>query len=238
MLQLRPSQQRGIGEHGGWLRSRHSFSFADYVDPQHMGFSALRVINDDEVAPGAGFPQHAHRDMEIISVVLQGSLEHRDSMGHVSRLHAGEVQRMSAGTGITHSEYNPSPDEPLRFLQIWIVPDRPGITPSYEQRSLPDTISEPLTLLASADGQAGAMRLQQDARLYFGRLAGGASVQRRLDPARKYYLYVIQAGLQANRQVLNTGDAVSIVEESKLNLVNELPTDSNTQTEFLFFDLP
>jgi len=232
MIELRRSQDRGVGEHGGWLHSRHSFSFADYVDPQRMGFSALRVINDDEVAPGAGFPKHGHRDMEIISVILQGSIEHKDSMGHVTQLHAGEVQRMSAGTGISHSEYNPSSDEVLRFLQIWIEPDRMGIPPSYDQRDISKTMQGPMSLLISPDGQEGSMQLQQDARVYFGRLSADESLQQSLSPTRKYYLHVLNENLQANQQILSAGDALAIEGETALNLTSEV------KSEFLFFDLP
>jgi redox-sensitive bicupin YhaK (pirin superfamily) len=233
MLQLRRSEDRGVGEHGGWLTSRHSFSFANYYDPQFMGFSALRVINDDVVAPGAGFPKHGHRDMEIISVVLQGSIEHQDSMGHVSRLCAGEVQRMSAGTGVTHSEYNPSADEPLRFLQIWIEPERQGLAPSYEQRAIAEQTQEKLTLLASpADEDDGAMQLHQNARLYFGRLTSEESLTQLLDLKRKYYLHVITGDLNVNQQAISAGDALAISEESELKL------ESTTNSEFLWFDLP
>ena len=233
MLQLRRSEDRGVGQHGGWLTSRHSFSFANYYDPQFMGFSVLRVINDDIVAPGAGFPTHGHRDMEIISVVLQGSIEHKDSMGHVSRLRAGEVQRMSAGTGITHSEYNPSADEPLRFLQIWIEPQRQGLTPSYEQRAIAKQTQEKLTLLASPTGEDDdAMRLHQDARLYFGRLQSDESLTQRLDSTRKYYLHVIKGDLNVNQQAVSAGDALAIADESELKL------DSTANSEFLWFDLP
>lgn len=248
MLQLRRSQDRGIGKHGGWLNSRHSFSFADYVDPQRMGFSALRVINDDEVAPGAGFPQHAHRDMEIISMVLQGSIEHKDSMGHVTQLHAGEVQRMSAGSGITHSEYNPSADEILRFLQIWIEPNRMGISPSYDQRDVSQLQSGRLNLLASPDGREGSMQLQQDAFIYLGRLSMDGSTDsstdsslvneespsstHSLDPARKYYFHLVSGELQVNQQMLFAGDALTIENEDELHVLSE------TESEFLFFDLP
>lgn len=233
MLQLRRSEDRGVGEHGGWLTSRHSFSFANYYDPRFMGFSVLRVINDDVVAPGAGFPKHGHRDMEIISVVLQGCIEHKDSMGHVSRLCAGEVQRMSAGTGVTHSEYNPSADESLRFLQIWIEPDRPGVSPSYEQRAIVERPLENLSLLASPAGDdEGAMRLHQDARLYFGRLQAEESLTQLLDSTRKYYLHVISGDLNVNQQAVSAGDALAITDESELKL------DSTTNSEFLWFDLP
>ena len=237
MLQLRRSEDRGVGEHGGWLTSRHSFSFANYYDPRFMGFSVLRVINDDVVAPGAGFPKHGHRDMEIISVVLQGCIEHKDSMGHVSRLCADEmnngVQRMSAGTGVTHSEYNPSQDESLRFLQIWIEPDRTGIDPSYEQRAIAKQTSEKLTLLASPAGDAeGAMRLHQDARLYFGHLQASESLSQLLDSKRQYYLHVIKGELNVHQQAVSAGDALAIAEESELKL------DSMTDSEFLLFDLP
>lgn len=237
MLQLRRSEDRGVGEHGGWLTSRHSFSFANYYDPRFMGFSVLRVINDDVVAPGAGFPKHGHRDMEIISVVLQGSIEHKDSMGHVSRLRAGEVQRMSAGTGVTHSEYNPSADEPLRFLQIWIEPERQGLIPSYEQRAIAEQAQKKLSLLASPAGEdtgeaTDAMQLHQDARLYFGRLQSDESLTQLLDSKRKYYLHIITGDLNVNQQAISAGDALAITDESKLKM------DSVANSEFLLFDLP
>lgn len=236
MFQLRRSQDRGVSEYGGWLHSHHSFSFADYVDPKRMGFSVLRVINDDVVAPGAGFPKHGHRNMEIISVVLQGSIEHRDSMGHVTQLHAGEVQRMSAGSGITHSEYNPSSTETLRFLQIWIEPDRSGVEPSYEQRSISEQIAQQenkaMSLLVSPDGQHGSMQLHQDVRLFFTNLTAGESLARELNPKRKYYLHVMSGELQVDQQTLLGGDALAIEAEAELKIRGE------TESEFLFFDLP
>lgn len=239
MFDIRRSQDRGVSDQA-WLHSRHSFSFADYVDPQCMGFSVLRVINDDEVAPGAGFPTHAHRDMEIISIVLQGSIAHKDSMGHVTQLQAGEVQRMSAGTGITHSEYNPSPDEALHFLQIWIKPDRRGIAPSYEQRSLlaanPELHSEEkkdnLNLLVSPEGQEGALAMQQDARLYLGRFSEGETMNRTLDSQRRYYLHMIRGELRVQQYTLSAGDALAMDDETVLRV------ESDTESEFLWFDLP
>lgn len=232
MFEFRRANDRGVSEYGGWLHSRHSFSFADYVDLQRMGFSVLRVINDDVVAPGAGFPKHAHRNMEIISVVLQGSIEHKDSMGHVTQLRAGEVQRMSAGSGITHSEYNPSSTEPLHFLQIWIEPDRQRVKPRYEQRSFAEDGTGSMNLLVSPDGKNGSMQLHQDARLYFARLATGESITQALNPQRKYYLHVTKGELQVDQQTLSDGDALAIDDEIELKIEN------NTESEFLFFDLP
>lgn len=231
MLQLRRSQDRGHSRHG-WLDSRHSFSFADYYDPEFMGFSVLRVINDDEVAPAAGFPPHSHQDMEIISYVLQGSIEHRDSMGHVSRLNAGEAQRMSAGTGVTHSEYNPSDSEPLRFLQIWIEPQRAGIAPGYEQRPVAGQATNGLELLVSPDGRDGAMRIHQDASLYVARLAAGETVEHSLAADRCGYVHVVRGEVRVSEQPLTPGDAVSLRDETDVVLT------ALADAEVLLFDLP
>jgi len=232
MFELRLAQDRGRSRYA-WLDSRHSFSFADYVDPQRMGFSALRVINDDVVAPGAGFATHGHRDMEIVSYVLQGSIEHRDSMNHVSRLQAGEAQRMSAGSGVRHSEYNASADEPLRFLQIWILPDRLGIPPSYEQRSVAGDGATPnLALLASSDARDGSMRIQQDADLYVGRLGAGESLEYPLAKGRRAYLHLVSGVLGIGDLVLTDGDALAVEQEPVIDV------QASEAAEFLLFDLP
>lgn len=230
MFDIRRSEDRGQGSHG-WLHSRHSFSFADYYDPARMGFSVLRVINEDEVAPGAGFPPHAHRDMEIISVILQGTIEHKDSMGHVQQVHAGEVQRMSAGTGVRHSEYNASQEEPLKFLQIWIEPNRLGIEPSYEDLRLSDSDTK-LQVLASPDQRDGSLRLQQDAVLFGGNMQKDEALSLPLSALRKYYLHMMRGEITAADQTLKEGDALTIEDETAIHIA------ANSDAEFLLFDLP
>ncbi|NOX76661.1 MAG: pirin family protein [Gammaproteobacteria bacterium] len=232
MFELRRAQDRGHSRHDG-LDSHHSFSFADYYHPERMGFSVLRVINDDEVAPGAGFPTHGHRDMEIISYVLQGSIEHRDSMNHVSRLEAGEAQRMSAGTGVRHSEYNASQNEPLRFLQIWIEPDQRGISPGYEQRSVARDASGPnLELLASGDARNGSMRIQQNVDLYVGRLGIGESLEYAVAEGRRVYVHVVSGTVNIGDFSLEGGDALTVEQEP------QFVVQSTEGGEFLLFDLP
>ncbi len=236
MFEIRRSQQRGQGQHG-WLNSRHSFSFANYMDPERMGFSVLRVINDDEVAPGTGFATHAHRDMEIISVIRQGTIEHKDSMGHVLQLQTGDVQRMSAGTGITHSEYNASQDDALRFLQIWIEPNQLGITPGYEQLELMssdenDQSDKKLRVLASPDRRDGSMFLHQDAVLSVGHLVNDEALPLSLNTTRKYYLHMMAGEITAADQTLAEGDALTIENEDVLQIV------AKGGAEFLLFDLP
>jgi redox-sensitive bicupin YhaK (pirin superfamily) len=231
MLQVRKSEERGRSRHP-WLHSRHSFSFANYHDPAHMGFSVLRVINEDDVVPGAGFPPHSHRDMEIISYVLEGSIEHRDSLGHVSRLHAGEAQRMSAGSGVTHSEYNASDSEPLRFLQIWIEPRQVGIPPSYEQRPVTSQADGGFDLLVSPDARDGSMKIHQDASLYVARIARGDQVAYGLAEGRRAYLHVVRGTVQVNGEVLGTGDAVAVQDETRLTIA------ASSNAEVLLFDLP
>jgi len=234
MLEIRRSQQRGQGHHG-WLNSRYSFSFAGYMDPERMGFSVLRVINDDEIAPGTGFATHAHRDMEIISVILQGTIEHKDSMGHVLQLQAGDVQRMSAGTGITHSEYNASQDEILHLLQIWIEPNQMGVTPGYEQLELAGN-GEPgdkkLKVLASPDRRDGSMFLHQDAVLSVAHLTNDETLPLSLNKARKYYLHMISGEITTTDQTLTEGDALTIENENSLQL------QAKGDAKFLLFDLP
>ncbi len=230
MFEIRRAQDRGRGQHG-WLDSRHSFSFADYMNPERMGFSVLRVINDDEVAPGAGFATHAHHDMEIISVILQGAIEHKDSMGHVLQLQAGDVQRMSAGTGITHSEYNASQDEKLRFLQIWILPDQQGIEPGYEQLKL-GASDATLQVLASPDRRNGSMLLHQDAVLSVAHLMNDDELSQPLNAKRKYYLHMMAGGASVAGFTLTDGDALTIENESALHVL------AKGDTRFLLFDLP
>jgi redox-sensitive bicupin YhaK (pirin superfamily) len=231
-MQLRRSEERGLSQYS-WLKSRHSFSFADYFDPRYVGFSALRVINEDDVAPDRGFPTHAHRDMEIISYVLQGCIEHKDSMGYVSQLKAGEAQRMSAGTGITHSEYNPSADEPLKFLQIWILPERNGISPGYETLQVDQQQTEHgLRLLVSPDGRENSMHIHQDMALYRGTLQEGETLEYKMTNTRKAYLHVIDGKTNINGQDLTSGDAVAIADESHIQTIGK------SLSEFLLFDLP
>jgi len=229
MFEIRRSPQRGQGQHG-WLNSRHSFSFAGYMDPARMGFSVLRVINDDEVAPGTGFATHAHRDMEIISVILKGTIEHKDSMGHVLQLQAGDVQRMSAGTGITHSEYNASQDEVLHLLQIWIMPDQQGIEPSYEQLRLSVSDAK-LRVLVSPDRRDGSLLLHQDAVLSVVRLVGD-ELSQPLHTDRKYYLHMITGEASVAGHTLVEGDALAIENE------NVLLASAKDAAEFLLFDMP
>ncbi|MCF6337198.1 MAG: pirin family protein [Gammaproteobacteria bacterium] len=236
MFEIRRSQQRGQGRHG-WLNSQHSFSFAGYMDPERMGFSVLRVINDDEVAPGTGFATHTHRDMEIISIILQGTIEHKDSMGHVLQLQAGDVQRMSAGTGITHSEYNVSSDEILRLLQIWIEPNQLGVTPGYEQLAWIDRKEgkegdKKLSVLVSADRRDGSMFLHQDAVLSVGCLVNDELLALSLNMARRYYLHMMTGEITAADQTLTEGDALTIENENSLQL------QAKGGARFLLFDLP
>ena len=231
MLQLRKANDRGHAQHG-WLESHHSFSFADYHDPAHMGFSVLRVINEDFVAPAQGFATHPHRDMEIITYILEGALEHKDSLGTGSIIRPGEVQRMSAGTGIRHSEVNHSKIEPVHLLQIWILPNRQGVTPSYEQiRTEPADIANRLRLVASPDGHDGSVTIHQDARVYAASL-DGTEITHALAPGRRAWLQVARGSLTLNGQALTAGDGVGIENESRLTLA------ANDSAEVLLFDLP
>lgn len=232
MIQVRRSEERGHANHG-WLDTRHTFSFADYYDPAHMGFGPLRVINEDRVAPGAGFPTHGHRDMEIISYVLEGALEHKDSLGTGSVIRPGEVQRMSAGTGVRHSEYNPSRTEPVHFLQIWIEPDQNALAPSYEQKAFaPDDLDGRLRLIASPDGREGSVTIQQDARIYAVRLNGQGPVVHRLAPGRRAYVHLARGEAELNGQRLAAGDGAAIEAEADVRLT------SPSSAEILIFDLP
>jgi hypothetical protein len=232
MTGLRPAEARGRAALG-WLDSRHSFSFGDYFDPAHMGFSVLRVINEDRVAPGAGFPTHGHKDMEIVSYVLEGALEHKDSIGTGSVIRPGEVQRMSAGTGIRHSEFNASRSEPVHFLQIWILPERDGLPPGYEQKAFPASErAGRLRLVGARDGREGSVTIHQDVDLYASILATGESVAFELRPHRKAWLQVARGTLRANGQPLYAGDGFGI---EQLGRIVVAATDD---TEFLLFDLP
>ena len=232
MITVRHSRDRGHADHG-WLRSQHSFSFADYYDQAQMGYSSLRVINEDRVAAGAGFPTHGHSNMEIITYVLAGALEHKDSLGNSSVILPGEVQRMSAGTGVRHSEYNHSKTEPVHFLQIWIEPDVRGIAPGYEQKAFPaDERNNRLRLVAAPDGQDGALRLQQNARLYVAELHEAATVRHTPESGRHVYVHVARGAVLVNDVALNAGDGARIEAEAALD-IKGVP-----QGEVLLFDLP
>jgi redox-sensitive bicupin YhaK (pirin superfamily) len=232
MITLRRSNERGHADHG-WLQSMHSFSFADYYDPAHMGFGPLRVINEDRVAPGSGFGTHGHRDMEIISYVLDGELAHRDSMGNGSVIRPGDVQRMSAGTGVRHSEYNHAQDRTTHFLQIWIEPNETGIPPSYEEKRYSDADKQDrLLLIASPDGADGSVRIHQDARLYAARLAEGKTLGAMLGTGRLGYLHLIRGSATVNGERLEGGDAARIHEETTLEI------RAASDSELLLFDLP
>ena len=231
MLIVRRSEARGHADHG-WLRSQHSFSFADYFDPQWMGWGNLRVINEDRIAPGTGFGTHGHRDMEIVSYVLQGNLAHKDSMGNVEGIPPGEVQRMSAGTGVMHSEFNHAPNSETHFLQIWIEPDVRGIPPSYEQKAFADAEKRGrLRRVASPDAADGSVKLHADASIYAGLFDGAESARLALNPARKAYVHLVRGELSVNGQALKTGDAVAVRDESQLVL------DQARDAEVLVFDL-
>jgi quercetin 2,3-dioxygenase len=231
MEEVRRSDKRGFADHG-WLRSFHTFSFADYFDPEHMGYGPLRVINEDRVAPAAGFGTHGHRDMEIVSYVLGGELAHKDSMGNGSTLRPGDVQRMSAGTGVRHSEFNPSRTEPLHFLQIWIIPARLGIEPGYEERRFePEEKRGRLRLIASPDRAEGSVLLHQDARIYAGLFEGAESARLQVDGGRLIYVHLARGELAANGVKLTAGDALKI-DSGTLEL-----TDGR-EAEVLVFDLP
>jgi quercetin 2,3-dioxygenase len=238
MITLRRSQDRGYADHG-WLKSFHSFSFADYFDPAHMGVSNLRVINEDRIAPGTGFGTHGHRDMEIVSYVLEGELAHRDSMGNgepgaanAGVIRPGDVQRMSAGTGVRHSEFNHAPDRTTHFLQIWILPDRSGLAPGYEQKHFePGSKRGTLRLVASADGAEGSVTIHADARLYAGLFDGAEKLERPIDPARPHYVHLVRGRLSVNGRRIAGGDALTLEGESMLTLAD------GEGAEVLVFDL-
>jgi redox-sensitive bicupin YhaK (pirin superfamily) len=218
MITLRRSQERGHADHG-WLDAYHTFSFADYYDPDHVHFGALRVLNQDRVAPASGFPTHPHRDMEIVTYVLEGALEHKDSMGNGSRILPGEVQFMSAGTGVLHSEKNPSRTDPLHLLQMWIFPREKGTAPSYDQRQFPlAERSDRLRLVVSPDGRDGSIRIGQDADLYAAVLSKGARVEQALAPGRAAWLHVARGRVALNGTELGPGDGAAIHAEPKLTL--------------------
>lgn len=231
MITVRPAAERGRTQ-WGWLDSFHSFSFGGYHDPAHVSFRTLRVINDDRIAGGGGFGEHPHRDMEILTYVLEGTLEHRDSTGNQEVIRPGDVQRMTAGAGITHSEYNHSETEPVHLLQIWIYPERAGLRPGYEQRSYPPAEREgKLRLVAAPDGADGALTIHQDARVYAGVLDAGQTVEHRLAPGRYAWLQVARGSLSLNGHALAEGDGAAVTAEELLTLTGQ------DRADVLLFDL-
>ncbi len=232
MLTIRRAGDRGHFDHG-WLNTYHTFSFADYYDPKHMGFSVLRVMNEDRVVPGEGFGTHPHRDMEIVTYVLSGALEHRDSLGNGEVLRPGEFQRMTAGTGITHSEFNPSQTEAVHLYQIWLLPERKGLKPGYEQKAFAeeDRLGR-LRVVASPDGRDGSLTIRQDAEIFLATLRPGDEVLHELRPGRHAWLQVLRGALDANGQRLNTGDGAAVSDEAALAVKASAPA------EVMLFDLP
>ncbi len=232
MIEIRKSEDRGIANFG-WLYSRHTFSFGSYYDPRHTGFGPLLVINDDQVQPGRGFDTHGHRDMEIISYVLEGELAHKDSMGNGSAIRPGDVQRMSAGTGVLHSEFNHSSTQKVHFLQIWIAPSVQGIAPGYEEKHF-DAASKrgQLRLIASPDGSDGSVTIHQDARVYAGLLDGSEQATHALSPQRRAYVHVARGAVTVNGHRLSTGDAIKLEQETAVALAD------GEAAEVLLFDLP
>jgi len=231
MMALRKSGERGYARHG-WLESWHSFSFADYNDPAHVHFGPLRVINEDIVQPGTGFGTHGHRDMEILTYVLSGALRHRDSMGHGEDIRYGEVQVMSAGTGVQHSEVNPSPDEAVHLLQIWIMPDRQNLAPGYQQKEFPLQDKQGRwCLLASPDAVQGSLLIHQDARVFVARLNGTETLDYSITSGRKIYLHVARGSLQADGYALGAGDALMYTDEGEVEL------SAAKEAEVLLFDM-
>jgi quercetin 2,3-dioxygenase len=232
MLTIRKAEERGRADFG-WLDSRHTFSFGEYHDPRHMGFGALRVINDDRVAPGGGFPTHPHRDMEIVSYVLSGALAHKDSLGHGSTIAPGDVQRMSAGTGIRHSEFNASDTEPVHFLQIWFLPDSKGLEPGYEQKNFDaEAKRNKLKLVASPDGREGSVTIRSSASLYASLLDKDAELARDVAPGHGVWVHVARGAVAVNGNVLKEGDGLSLAEPGALVL-----RGVDAESEILLFDL-
>lgn len=230
MISIRRAADRGHFDHG-WLNTYHTFSFADYHDPAHMGFRSLRVLNDDRVAPGQGFGEHRHRDMEIVSYVLEGALAHRDNMGNSGVIRPGDVQRMSAGTGVQHSEFNGSKTEPVHFLQIWILPETPGAPPGYEQKTFPpETRRSNLRLVGSRDGRDGSLTVRQDVAIYASVLEAGEEVRHALAPDRHAWLQVAEGELELNGNRLGEGDGAAVTDEDELDIAGK-------GAEFLLFDL-
>ncbi|MEO1465968.1 MAG: pirin family protein [Cyanobacteria bacterium J06633_1] len=232
MITVRPQDQRGVANFG-WLDSRHSFSFGQYYDPNHMGFASLRVINEDKVTPAQGFGTHGHRDMEIISYVLAGELEHRDSIGNGSVIRPGDVQRMSAGTGVRHSEFNASKENPVHFLQIWILPETQGLEPSYEEKNFSSEIEQgKLTLVGSRDGRDNSVTIHQDVNLYLGSLGKSDRLNYQLAEDRAVWLQVTQGKVKLNEQLLEAGDGAAISDETEIAIAG-----SSLDSEILMFDM-
>lgn len=231
MIQIRKANDRGHANHG-WLDTYHTFSFSTYRDPRHMGFRALRVMNEDWVAPGQGFGTHPHQDMEIVTYVLEGALEHKDSMGNGEVLRPGEFQRMSAGTGITHSEFNPSDQEPVHLYQIWLYPEQKGLEPSYEQKRFPESERKNrLRLVASHDATEGSLRIHQDAKIFLSQLDSGNQVIHTLSDNRHGWLQVLRGEVTVNGQSLGTSDGAAISGESTITV------EATTPAEIMLFDL-
>jgi len=230
MIKLRKANERGHADHG-WLNAWHTFSFSDYHDPQHMGFRSLRVINDDTIAPGGGFGTHPHRDMEIITYVMSGALEHKDSMGNGRVIRPGEFQYMAAGTGVQHSEFNPLPDQSTHLLQIWMLPDRRGHEPRYAEKSFNGEAAGILSLVASHSGREGSIAIHQDADLWLAKLQAGDTVAHSLQSGRHAWLHVAEGEVEVNGQALTSGDAVATSEELELSLKAKGPS------QVLLFDL-
>jgi redox-sensitive bicupin YhaK (pirin superfamily) len=234
MVIVRPAGERGHANHG-WLDSHHTFSFADYYDPRHMGFRSLRVINEDRVAPGKGFGRHPHRDMEIVTYVLDGALEHKDSIGTGSIIRPGDVQRMSAGTVVAHSEFNASATEPVHFLQIWLVPNQRGLPPSYEQKTFPPAERQGrLRVVASPDGSDGSVTIHSDATVYGALLPGGATAELALAPGRHAWVHVARGQARVAGQSLSAGDAAAISQEPVVKVEG---VEGDGPAELLVFDL-
>ncbi|WP_233236775.1 pirin family protein [Bordetella sp. LUAb4] len=232
MLTIRRSEERGYADHG-WLKSHHTFSFADYYDRNHMGFGPLRVINDDHIGAGRGFGTHGHRDMEILTYVLEGAVAHKDSMGNGSTIRPGDVQRMSAGRGVLHSEFNPQPDEGTHLLQIWIEPDVTGIVPEYEEKRFDEVEKRGrLRLVASPDGADGSVRIHQDARLYVGLFEETEKAELALAEGRRAWVHVARGSVTVNDQALKAGDALAVTDETRLEF------SQGEGAEVLVFDLP
>jgi redox-sensitive bicupin YhaK (pirin superfamily) len=231
MIAVRPATERGHADHG-WLDTRHTFSFASYHDPRHMGFRSLRVINEDRVKPAEGFGTHAHRDMEILTWVLEGALGHKDSMGNGSVIRPGDLQRMSAGTGVTHSEFNPSREAPVHFLQIWLLPRERGLPPGYEQKRFPQEARRGrLRLIAAGDGREGAVTIHQDADLWTALLQPGESVRHALAPGRYAWVHVARGAVSLNGSTLGAGDGAAVSDEATLEITGA------ARAEVLLFDL-
>jgi redox-sensitive bicupin YhaK (pirin superfamily) len=230
MIRVRPSAERGGADYG-WLKTRYTFSFNTYHDPAHMGFRALRVINEDVVMPGQGFGMHGHRDMEIVTYVISGALEHRDSLGNGGVLRAGEVQRMTAGTGIRHSEFNPSADEPVHLYQIWLFPERSGLTPSYEQREVEPAGDGNLRLIAAPPGHGGTLTIHQDAMVFIGTLERGQTLTQPLGPGRHAWVQVVRGSITLGDQVLHGSDGAAVSDEPSLLI------KAGEGAELLVFDL-